>query len=97
MIGTTLSHYKIIEKIGQGGLGEEYRAEDTSLKREVAIKVLPEQFTCDPQLLAELNRPNINTIHGLEEADGIPFLVLELLEAHRTARTPACRGGIYES
>ena len=52
MLGKTLSHYKIIEKIGQGGMGEVNRAEDTNLDREVAIKVLPEQFTQDPQRLA---------------------------------------------
>ncbi|MEE8462630.1 MAG: protein kinase [Acidobacteriota bacterium] len=89
MIGKTLSHYKIIEKIGQGGMGEVYRAEDTNLSREVAIKVLPEQFTKDPQrlarfereakLLASLNHPNIAAIYGLEEADGIRFLALELV------------------
>ncbi len=56
MVGQTLSHYRIIEKIGQGGMGEVYRAEDTSLKREVAIKVLPEQFTQDPQRLARFER-----------------------------------------
>ncbi len=71
MIGKTLSHYKVIEKIGQGGMGEVYRAEDTNLSREVAIKVLPEQFTQDPQrlarferaakLLASLNHPNIGS------------------------------------
>jgi len=77
MVGTTLSHYKVIEKIGQGGMGVVYRAEDTNLSREVAIKVLPEQFTQDPQrlarfereakLLASLNHPNIAAIYGLEE------------------------------
>ena len=68
MVGKTISHYKVLEKIGQGGMGEVYRAEDTNLSREVAIKVLPEQFTQDPQrlarfereakLLASLNHPN---------------------------------------
>ncbi len=51
MVGTTISHYKVIEKIGQGGMGTVYRAQDTTLDREVAIKVLPEQFTKDPQRL----------------------------------------------
>ncbi len=55
MIGKTLSHYKVIEKIGQGGMGEVYRAEDTNLSRDVAIKVLPEQFTKDPQRLARFS------------------------------------------
>ena len=89
MIGKTLSHYKVIEKIGQGGMGEVYRAEDTNLSREVAIKVLPEQFTKDPQrlarfereakLLASLNHPNIAAIHSFEHSDDIHFLVLELV------------------
>ena len=89
MIGKTLSHYKVIEKIGQGGMGEVYRAEDINLSRDVAIKVLPEQFTKDPQrlarfereakLLAQLNHPNIAAIYGLEEADGVRFLALELV------------------
>ena len=89
MIGKTLSHYKVLEKIGQGGMGEVYRAEDTNLSREVAIKVLPEQFTKDPQrlarfereakLLASLNHPNIAAIHSFEHADDIHFLVLELV------------------
>ena len=90
MIGQTLSHYRIIEKIGEGGMGEVYRAEDTSLKREVAIKVLPDRFTEDPQrlarfereaqLLASLNHPNIAAIYELEEADGVRFLSLELVK-----------------
>jgi len=89
MIGTTISHYKVLEKIGEGGMGEVYRAEDTTLKREVAIKVLPEQFTKDPQrlarfereaqLLAQLNHPNIAAIHSFEHADNVHFLVLELV------------------
>ncbi len=95
MIGKTLSHYKVIEKIGQGGMGVVYRAEDTNLSREVAIKVLPEQFTQDPQrlarfereakLLASLNHPNIAAIHSFEHADDVHFLVLELVEGDTLA------------
>ena len=102
MIGKTLSHYKVLEKIGQGGMGEVYRAEDTSLKRDVAIKVLPEQFTKDPQrlarfereaqLLAQLNHPNIAAIYGFEEADDVRFLAMELVPgetlAERVAKGP---------
>ena len=89
MIGKTILHFKVLEKIGQGGMGEVYRAEDTNLSREVAIEVLPEQFTQDPQqlarfereakLLASLNHPNIAAIHSFEHADDIHFLVLELV------------------
>ena len=102
MVGKTLSHYKVLEKIGQGGMGEVYRAEDTNLSRDVAIKVLPEQFTKDPQrlarfereakLLASLNHPNIAAIYGFEEADGVRFLAMELVEgetlAERVAKGP---------
>ncbi len=56
MVGTTISHFKVLEKIGEGGMGEVYRAEDTNLSRDVAIKVLPEQFTKDPQRLARFER-----------------------------------------
>ena len=99
MIGQTISHYKVIEKIGQGGMGEVYRAEDTNLSREVAIKVLPEQFTKDPQrlarfereakLLASLNHPNIAAIYGLEEADGVRFLSMELVPGETLAEKVA--------
>ena len=90
MIGRTLSHYKIVAELGRGGMGEVYRARDTKLKREVAIKVLPEEFARDKerlarfereaQLLASLNHPNIASIYGIEEADGVKALVLELVE-----------------
>ena len=95
MIGKKLSHYKVLEKIGQGGMGEVYRAEDTNLSREVAIKVLPEQFTKDPQrlarfereakLLASLNHPNIASIYGFEEADDVRFLAMELVPGETLA------------
>src|SRR5512136_888943 len=102
MIGKTLGHYRIIEKLGAGGMGVVYRAEDKTLDRQVAIKVLPEAFTGDPErlarfereakLLASLNHPNIAAIHGLEEAEGKRFLVLELVEgptlAERLHRGP---------
>ncbi len=99
MIGQTISHYKVIEKIGQGGMGEVYRAEDTNLSREVAIKVLPEQFTQDSQrlgrfereakLLASLNHPNIAAIYGFEHSDDTNFLVLELVEGETLAEKVA--------
>ncbi|MDA2924229.1 protein kinase [Acidobacteria bacterium AH-259-L09] len=102
MLGKTISHYKILEKLGEGGMGKVYRAEDTSLGREVAIKVLPDLFAHDKErlarfereakLLASLNHPNIAAIYGFEEADGVRFLVLELVEgetlADRVAKGP---------
>jgi serine/threonine protein kinase len=88
--GRTLAHYRVIEKIGEGGMGVVYRAADTRLGRDVAIKILPEAFTRDPErlarferearVLASLNHPNIATIHGLEEAEDVRFLVLELIK-----------------
>ena len=95
MIGTTLSHYRILEKLGQGGMGVVYRAHDTTLDRQVAIKVLPEAFPGDPErmarfereakLLASLNHSNIAAIYGLEESGGTNFLVLELVEGETLA------------
>ena len=95
MIGKTISHYKILEKIGQGGMGEVYRATDTKLDRDVALKVLPEAFASDQQrmarfsreakVLASLNHPNIASIYGLEESDGKQALVLELVEGETLA------------
>ena len=88
--GTTLGPYSVTAKIGEGGMGEVYRARDTKLDRDVALKVLPEAFTSDPdrlarfereaKVLASLNHPNIGHIYGLEEAEGQKALVLELIE-----------------
>ena len=100
--GTRLAHYEIVEPIGKGGMGEVYRARDTKLGRDVAIKVLPQEFAKDKErlarfereakLLASLNHPNIASIYGLEESDGVKALVLELVEgptlAERIAEGP---------
>ena len=100
--GQTLSHYRLVEKIGEGGMGVVWKAVDTKLDREVALKVLPEAFTSDPErlarfereakVLASLNHPNIGGIYGLEEAEGTTALVLELVEgptlADRIAHGP---------
>jgi Tol biopolymer transport system component len=102
LIGQTLSHYRITAALGAGGMGEVYRATDTTLGRDVAIKVLPPEVAQDPErlarfqreahLLASLNHANIAAIYGLDEADGKPFLALELVEGEdlkeRLARGP---------
>jgi len=90
MIGTALSHFKVTAKLGAGGMGEVYRAEDTKLGREVAIKVLPAELADDPErferfqrearTIAALNHPNIVTIYSVEEAVGVHFLAMELVE-----------------
>ena len=89
-VGARLGHYAVTTKIGEGGMGEVWQATDTKLKRQVALKILPEAFSADPErlarfqreaeVLASLNHPNIGHIYGLEEADGIRALVLELVE-----------------
>src|SRR5215475_387382 len=88
--GSRFGPYEIVAAIGAGGMGEVYRARDTKLGRDVALKILPESFVHDPervarfrreaQVLALLNHPHIAAIYGLEEANGSQFLVLELVE-----------------
>ncbi|MGB7491608.1 MAG: serine/threonine-protein kinase, partial [Thermoanaerobaculia bacterium] len=90
MIGETLGHYKVTEKLGAGGMGEVYRARDLTLDRDVALKVLPQDLSSDPERLdrfereakavAALNHPNIVTLFSVEKADGVPFLTMELVE-----------------
>src|SRR6266581_778248 len=94
-IGSKLGSHEITALLGRGGMGEVYRARDTKLKREAAIKILPDEFSRDPdrmarfqreaEALAALNHPNIAAIHNLEEANGSRFLVLELVEGETLA------------
>src|SRR5262245_12007655 len=102
LTGGQIAHYQVGEMIGAGGMGQVYRARDTKLGRDVAIKVLPASFAVDPErllrferearVLAALNHPHIAAIYGLENANGVPALVLELVEgptlADRLARGP---------
>ena len=94
--GSQLGHYRIVELLGKGGMGEVWRGRDTTLDRDVAIKVLPELMARDPErvlrfereakLLASLNHPNMAAIHGFSESDGIRFLVLEFVEGETLAQ-----------
>jgi predicted Ser/Thr protein kinase len=95
IIGKTISHYKIVDKVGAGGMGVVYRARDTKLGRDVAVKVLPAEFARDPdriarfqreaKVLASLNHSNIAAIYDLVESDGEQFLVQELIEGETLA------------
>ena len=94
--GSSLGAYDIIELLGAGGMGEVFRARDSKLNRDVALKFLPEELSSDEQLLARfereakllalVNHPNIATIHAIEEAGGSPFLVLELVEGENLSQ-----------
>src|SRR5436309_11331979 len=94
-VGTQLGAHQITGLLGKGGMGEVYRAHDSKLKREVAIKILPDEFSRDPdrvsrfereaEVLASLNHPNIAAIYDLQEAYGSRFLVLELVEGETLA------------
>jgi len=103
MIGARLGPFDVLEKLGEGGMGEVYRARDTRLDRDVALKLVLDAFVAEPdramrfereaKTLASLNHPAIAALYGLEQADGRHFLVMELVEgetlAERIARYPA--------
>src|SRR5271169_3570660 len=106
LIGRAISHYRIIEKIGAGGMGEVYRAHDEQLDRDVAVKVLPpgtlsdeaarKQFRKEALALAKLNHPNIETIHEFGTQDGLDFLAMELI-AGSSLKQKVSQGPLQET
>ena len=90
MIGKSLGPYAVVDKVGEGGMGQVYRAHDSKLGRDVALKVLPDSFAADPdrlarfhreaQVLASLNHPNIGQIYGFEDSGATHALVMELVD-----------------
>src|SRR5579863_3045633 len=102
--GTRLGSYEIVAQVGAGGMGEVYRAHDSKLSRDVAIKVLPEAFAHDAErlsrfqreakMLAALNHPNIATIYGLEQSGGTSYLVMELVSGETLAERVKREGAL---
>ncbi|MFQ5605819.1 MAG: serine/threonine-protein kinase, partial [bacterium] len=103
MIGTTILHYRILEKLGEGGMGVVYKAEDTKLKRQVALKFLPtnalqgqaekERFLREAQAVAALNHANIAHIYAIEEHDGRMFIAMEFIEGKSLEEMVGANGG----
>ena len=102
MIGKTISHYKIIEKLGERGMGVVYKAEDTKLESTVALKFLSltsigdeekERFKREAKAAASLNHPNIATIHAIDEADDQTFIALKFIEGKSPQEMVAANGG----